>query len=177
MSKPEQQPPILTWILAGSGVGFWVVGTMGWVPVGVFHPLSYVLLLIAAVTADRVVGRTSASNLQLGYTVVAWLMVALISVTEALPLGAMVFFAAIALTMTLMYFHPSFSLSTRVSLYLLLLMVVWAPALYGVVRPDDSDAYFGPGARNGLLVVALAVSALFFGFTIRWLTVRGGKTS
>ena len=172
MSKPSPQPSILTWILAGTGLGLWAIGTMGWVPDAFLHPISYVLILAAALTADPVIGRTGGSNLQLFYTVIAWLMVALIAVTEALSFGGILFFALIALTMTFMFFHPSFRLKTRITLYLVLVATVWTPVLYGVMSPEAAESLFGPGTRMALLALALGVSTLFVGFARRWLTVR-----
>lgn len=175
MSKPQSRPSVLTWIFAIAGLIAWLAGTLGYAPLMIVHPVAYVLILVAAVIAEPLVGRSGASNLQLGYAVAAWLMVALISVTEALPLGGILFFGFLALTMTFIYFHPSFRLKTRVTLYLVLLAIAWAPTIYGVVTPDEADNAFGAGARSALLGEAVAVSAIFFGFAIRWLAVERGR--
>ena len=171
MSKPDSQQSILTWVLASVGFTLWAIGTMGWAPDTLLHPISYVLIFAAA-AADSVVGREGASTLQLGYAVLAWLMVALIAVTEALSLGDIIFFSLIALLMTVLFFHPSFRLKTRVTLYFILLAVVWAPTLYGILSPESADGVLGAGIRPALTVEALVVSAIFFTFAIRWLTAR-----
>lgn len=175
MSKQTSRPSTLAWTFAGVGLAMWSVGTMGWLPVTFLHPIGYALLFAAALTAEPLMGRSSASNLQLAYTVVGWLMVALIAVTEGLSLGGILFFGLIALTMTFIYFHPIFRLSTRVSLYLVLLLIVWAPPLYGIAVPTGADEIFGAGTRAALTVLALLVSAIFFGLTVRWLTVQKGS--